>query len=104
MEIKKIFLYFSLAILLSGCFQSTAMVGPAITLASTGNAYHAGYSFMANRAVEQETGKTTTEHVTQLLEEANNNQQAEKELIKLVKSNFELTRKKIIFQNKDKFK
>ena len=41
--------------------QSTAMVGPAITLASTGNIYQAGFSFGAGKAVENETGMTTTE-------------------------------------------
>ena len=40
--------------------QSTAMVGPAITLASTGNIYQAGFSF-EGKAVENETGMTTTE-------------------------------------------
>ena len=37
MGINKIFIYILTGIILSGCAQSTAMIGPAITLASSGN-------------------------------------------------------------------
>ena len=40
MGINKIFIYIVALITLSGCVQSTAMVGPAITIASTGNISH----------------------------------------------------------------
>ena len=95
---KKIFLYFALCIFLSGCFQSTAMVGPAVTLASTGNIYHAGISFGANKAVEEETGMTATEYVSKLIDEEKNKKKQKKipeEFYLLVKSNIEKTRKLI---------
>tara|TARA_Y100000590_G_C15579338_1_gene961674 strand:+ start:177 stop:464 length:288 start_codon:yes stop_codon:yes gene_type:complete len=82
---------------LNGCFQSTAMVGPAITLASTGgNIYQAGMSYGANKAVENETGMTTTEYVSKVIEDANGKKKKkklEKKLFILVKSNIEKTRK-----------
>ena len=56
MEIKKIVLYFCISLFLTGCYQSTAMVGPAITLASTGNVSQAGLAYITNRVVEKETG------------------------------------------------
>ena len=60
----KIILLLSLAVFLNGCVQSTAMVGPAVTFASTGNIYNAGFSLGANKAVENETGMTTSELIT----------------------------------------
>ena len=42
MRIKRIFFYIVTVGFLSGCVQSTAMVGPAITIASTGNALDFG--------------------------------------------------------------
>ena len=58
MEIKKIVLYFCVSLFLTGCYQSTAMVGPVITLASTGNFSQAGLAYVANKAVKEETGMT----------------------------------------------
>ena len=55
MEIKKLILGLSAGIILSGCVQSTAMIGPAITIASTGNFSQAGFTFITNKAVEEET-------------------------------------------------
>ena len=105
MEIKKIVLYFCISLFLTGCYQSTAMVGPAITLASTGNVSQAGLAYITNKAVEKETGMSTTEYVSTILEEKtkkNKNKKINEELMILVKTNFEETRKKLLLQNQSK--
>ena len=105
MEIKKIVLYFCISLFLTGCYQSTAMVGPAITFASTGNVSQAGLAYFANQAVEKETGMSTTEYVSTILEEKNKrtkNKKIKKELMILVQTNFEETRKKLLLQNQSK--
>tara|TARA_B100000965_G_scaffold364849_1_gene348807 strand:- start:1200 stop:1427 length:228 start_codon:yes stop_codon:yes gene_type:complete len=53
MRIKKYFIYIALGAILSGCAQSTAMLGPAITFASTGNVSQAGFTFATNKAVKK---------------------------------------------------
>ena len=53
MGINKIFIYIVASIILSGCAQSTAMLGPALTLASTGNVSQAGLTFVTNKAVKK---------------------------------------------------
>ena len=63
MGIKKILTYIFTGIILSGCAQSTAMIGPAITLASSGNISQAGLTFFTNKAVEKETGMNTVSYV-----------------------------------------
>ena len=105
MEIKKIVLYFCISLFLTGCYQSTAMVGPAITLASTGNVSQAGLAYITNRAVEKETGMSATKYVSTILEEKtkkNKNKKINEELMILVKTNFEETRKKLLLQNQSK--
>ena len=105
MEIKKIFIYFCLSLFLTGCFQSTTMVGPAITLASTGNLSNAGFAYFTNKALEKETGMTTTEYVATILEEngeSDKNKKPDEDLILLVKTNFQKTRNKILLQNQSK--
>ncbi len=105
MEIKKIVLYFCISLFLTGCYQSTAMVGPAITLASTGNVSQAGLAYITNKAVEKETGMSTTEYVSTILVETkqtNKNAKIHEELMILVQTNFEETRKKLLLQNQSK--
>ena len=63
---KKILLLFCF-IMLTGCFQSIALLGPAITGASTGKIYQAGLSYGTNMIMLQATGKTTTEHMFDIL-------------------------------------
>ena len=91
---------------MSGCFQSSAMVGPAITFASTGNVSQAGLAYITNRAVKEETGMSTTEYVSTFLEEktkkTKKNEKIYEELMILVQTNFEQTRKKLLLQNQSK--
>ena len=54
-------------VFLSGCFQTMAFLGPAITGASTGKMYQAGLSYGTNIILEQATGKTTSEHMLDIL-------------------------------------
>ena len=63
---KKIIIGLFLLFILNGCVQSTALLGPAYTLASTGNIYQAGLTYGSNKAVEEITGKSPTENIKSL--------------------------------------
>ena len=82
------------------------MVGPAITFASTGNVSQAGLAYFTNRAVKKETGMSTTEYVSTFLEEktkkTKKNEKIDENLLILVQTNFEQTRKKLLLQNQSK--
>ena len=96
MGVKKILSCILVGIILSGCAQSTAMLGPALTLASTGNATQAGLTFFTNKAVKKETGMDTVSFVSNKLEQ---NSSKNRKFRKLVETNFEKTRKKLISQD-----
>ena len=78
------------------------MVGPAVTLASTGNIYQASFSYGANQAVEKETGMSATEYVSTIIKEPHKKEKnkLDEDLFVLVKSNFEKTRQIILKQSK----
>jgi len=102
MILKKIIAGLFLIFFLNGCVQNTALLGPAYTLASTGNVYQAGLSYGSNQAVEKITGKSTTENIKILannkkiiVKEVENN----KEFFILVKSRIEKTSKIIQLAN-----
>ena len=99
MGINKIFIYIVTGIILSGCAQSTVMLGPALTLASTGNVSQAGITYFTNKAVEKETGMDTVSFVSQKFEQKNSKNRLRREFKKLVETNFEKTREKLILQD-----
>ncbi len=96
MGLNKVLVYIVTSIILSGCAQSTAMLGPALTLASTGNATQAGMTFFTNKIVQKETGMDTVSFVSNKIEQ---NSSKNRKFKKLVQTNFEKTRKKLILQD-----
>ena len=99
MEIKKILACILAGIILSGCVQSTAMIGPAITLASSGNISQAGLTFFTNKAVEEETGMDTVSFVSNKIDEQNSKTKLKREFKNMVEINFLKTREKLILQD-----
>ena len=100
MGIKKILNYILVGIILSGCAQSTAMIGPAITLASSGNISQAGLTFFGNKAVEKETGMDTVSYFSNKIEQQNSRTKLKREFKNLVETNFAKTREKLILEDK----
>ena len=100
MGIKKILTYIALGVIITGCAQSTAMIGPAITLASSGNMSQAGLTFFTNKAVEKETGMDTVSYVSKKIEQQNTKTKLRRDFKNLVETNFVKTREKLILQDK----
>ena len=71
MILKKIIISVFAMCFLTGCLQNTAFLGPAVTVASTGNVYQAGLSYGSSQAIKKMTGKTPTENVKSFLDSNN---------------------------------
>ena len=95
MILKKIIIGIFLLNFLGGCAQNAALVGPAYTLATTGNVYHASFAYGGNEIITKTTGKSTTENLKEILlvKEEDNAFKI------LVKKNIEETRKKLNLSN-----
>jgi hypothetical protein len=91
MIFKKIIIGLFFLSLLNGCAQNAALLGPAYTLTSTGNIYHAGLTYGSNEIIIKTTGKSTTENLKQMLLPKTEDSEFEK----LVKKNIKETRKKL---------
>ena len=95
LKILKIsFIFFSL-IFLSGCLQSTALLGPSMTVATTGNVLQAGIQYGANTALKNETGKDTLEHLQDAVESQSKSHKFKRKFSDLVEKRFSLTREKL---------
>ena len=80
-----------LLLLFNGCLQGSALLGPAVTIASTGNVYQAGLSYGSNKAIKKITGKTTIQNIQEILtpkkNENNTVKAVKKKLAKVSKIN-----------------
>ncbi len=72
MKNKNILFFTFFLVLLNGCVQNTALIGPAITVATTGNVYQAGITYGTNEAFKRETGKNALNYVNEIVELSNN--------------------------------
>ena len=104
---RKILIILSSLALLSACAQSTALIGPAITVGSTGNVMQAGFSYASNIAVKKTTGKTPSEHVSLYIEEKKEEKKhkksaakIKKEMVNYLQSHIEIMRHKLNSKNK----
>jgi hypothetical protein len=68
---KKLIIGLFLICFLNGCIQNSAFLGPAITVASTGNISQAGLSYISSQTITKVTGKSPTENIKSLLERNN---------------------------------
>ena len=95
MKFLKIFVIIYSLFFLSGCLQSTAMLGPGVTLATSGNAFQAGLQYGANTAIKNETGKDAITFVKDVVEEDQQKRQFKKDFSIMVKERVKKAREKI---------
>tara|TARA_B100000287_G_scaffold175659_1_gene165627 strand:+ start:411 stop:752 length:342 start_codon:yes stop_codon:yes gene_type:complete len=99
---KKFVLGIGVLIFLSGCLQSTAMIGPGVTLVSTGNVPQAFTTFLTNQAVEKETGMQTHEFIAKKVEEQHikkKDKKINKELSVMLENNIRNKKFLILLEN-----
>ena len=55
---KKLIFVLLTFVFLSGCIESASLMGPTLTVATTGNMNQAAFAYGSNKIIQQETGKT----------------------------------------------
>jgi hypothetical protein len=93
--LKKIIIVLFLTNFLVGCAQNAALLGPAYTLATSGNIYHAGFTYGGNELITKTTGKSATQNLKDMLVPKKDDTEFEQ----LVKKNIKETRKKLNLSN-----
>ena len=95
MNFFKITFLFLTIFFLNSCIQATALLGPGITIATTGNVMQAWLQYGTNIAIKRETGKDSLEHLQDIIE---NKKQDKKSIIKfseMLKKKFQITRQRL---------
>ena len=96
MKIFKIYFLIVISISLSGCIQSTALLGPGVTIATTGNIMQAGFQYGANTAIKKETGKDVLTHLKDAVEEKHDNKKIELKIKNIATNTIEKVKKKLL--------
>ena len=99
-------------LLLTGCAESLALLGPTSTAVTGGNIAQSAFSSAVNYGVKKQTGKSPMEHAIAYAEEVNPEKKKEpclsfvektnSEICAIVKKQLELTKSKILMRSKDK--
>ena len=75
---KKIFSALAMAFLLSGCVESMALLGPATSVAGSGNIAQSAFSSAVSYGVKKQTGKSPSEHALAYVKKHNPENKSEK--------------------------
>ena len=95
MKYLKIYFLIVISISLSGCIQSTALLGPGVTIATTGNIMQAGFQYGTNTAIKNETGKDVLTHLKDTVEEKQDDKKLENKIKDLATNTIEKVKKKL---------
>ena len=96
MKFKKIYFLVLISVFLSGCVQSTALLGPSVTIATTGNIMQAGLQYGANTAIKNETGKDAITHLKEAVNEERDSQKLEEKLRNITKNTIDKVKRKLL--------
>ena len=96
MKFKKIHSLVLISIFLSGCIQSSALLGPGITIATTGNVMQAGLQYGANKAIEKETGKDVITHLKDVVEEEQDSGKLKNKIKDIATNTIEKVKEKLL--------
>ena len=96
MKFTKISFLFLSLIFLNGCLQSTALLGPGVTLVTSGNIAQASFQYVANSAIKKETGKDALTLVKDAVEQDHKKRKFSRDFKNMVEKRILKARKKIL--------
>ena len=99
MNLKNISIGFFLISTLSRCGQSVALLGPALTVGTTGNIMQASIQYGTNQAIKKETGKDALTYISDAVGEDQRKKKFNKEFVNLLEENIKKTRKQLDLPN-----
>ena len=99
-------------ILLTGCAESLALLGPTSTAVTGGNMAQSAFSSAVNYSIKKQTGKSPMEHAVPYAEEMNPQKKKEpclsfvektnSEICTIVKKQLQITKSKILKKSKER--
>ena len=98
----KICLLLTSFLFLTGFVHLTAVLGPAITAATSGNLVKATAQLVLDNEVKKKTGKNSLSYITEEVSKNNKENRLNEDFKDLVKKRVEITHRKIVDQNNER--
>ena len=89
-------------VFLTGFVQVASLLGPAFTVASSGNVFKAGAQIIFDNEFKKKTGKSSLGYIREEVSKNNYKNDINKELKSLVEHRVKITHQKIVSQNVEK--
>ena len=102
LRFSKICLFLTSFLFLTGFVPLTAVLGPAITVATSGNLFKATAQLVLDNEVKKKTGKNSLSYITEEVSKNNKENRLNEDFKDLVKKRVEITHQKIVDQNNEK--
>ena len=101
-KLTKILLLTTSFVFLTGFVQVASLIGPSLTIFSSGNVYKAGAQILIDNEIKKKTGKNSLALVTEEMKKQNNKKNLNEDLSQLVKKRITLGHKRITELNNQK--
>ena len=88
-------------VLTTGFLPFTALLGPGITVATSGNIYKAGAQFLIDQQIKNKTGKNSFAYVKEEVVKQNKKENFDADLIELIETRVKIVHTKIAKQNEE---
>jgi len=99
MNLKNIGIRIFFISILSGCAQNVALLGPALTIGTTGNVMQAGIQYGTNQIIKKETGKDAFTYISDAVEEDQRKKNFDKQFVELLEARIKKTRELLDLTN-----
>jgi hypothetical protein len=85
----------------TGFLPFAALLGPGLTVATSGNVYKAGAQFLLDQHLQNKTGKNSFAYVKEEVAKQNKKEKFDADLIKLIETRVKIAHTKIAQQNEE---
>ena len=101
MKLLKLCLFFTSFLFLTGFVHLPAVLGPAITAATSGNLAKATAQLVFDNEFKKKTGKSSLSYITEEVSKNNKENQINEDLKNLIEKRVEIVHQKLVDQNNE---
>ena len=102
MRFVKIFLILVSFVFTTGFLPFAALLGPGVTIATSGNIYKASAQLLIDQHIKNKTGRNSFAHVKEEVAKQNKKKNFDNDLKKLIETRVKIVHTKLVQQNKEK--
>ncbi len=100
LKLLKLCLFLTTFLFLTGFVHLPAVLGPAITVATSGNLYKASAQLVIDNEIKKKTGKSSLSYITEEVSKNNKENRINKDLRDLIEKRVKIVHQKLNDQNK----